>query len=328
MGGYGKGKGNSGKGNGIQNAWQCSQNREQWCQEGPQTLELGNWQQDHQAVVHDRRSRRICKGTGRGGARTRQLQKGQGKGCTRDGSRGAFVSEGRAPIAQLLFVKNLPGDIDAEALEDVFANYGQVLKVYVMSGRSASVRACAFVKYVTDCDADLAVQALHGQLEMQPGHGPIAVQANAPGVFVNNLPRDVQEEIVDYVFSFYGQVQTVHITTRLSRQGRACAFIEYSSVAEVEQARAALNESRELCAGSRFSSDTIDFTVSEEKTDSPSETGIRPCVVCLGAAQTHAFVPCGHRCVCAECGMTIVGQDLAACPLCRTAVEQVLRIFF
>eukprot|EP00747_Dinoflagellata_sp_TGD_P207165 gnl/TRDRNA2_/TRDRNA2_80765_c0_seq1.p1 gnl/TRDRNA2_/TRDRNA2_80765_c0~~gnl/TRDRNA2_/TRDRNA2_80765_c0_seq1.p1 ORF type:complete len:665 (-),score=85.36 gnl/TRDRNA2_/TRDRNA2_80765_c0_seq1:73-2067(-) len=51
------------------------------------------------------------------------------------------------------------------------------------------------------------------------------------------------------------------------------------------------------------------------------------CSVCLSERKTHAFVPCGHRCVCGSCGKTLVRQPQPACPICRMPVEQVLQIF-
>jgi len=46
------------------------------------------------------------------------------------------------------------------------------------------------------------------------------------------------------------------------------------------------------------------------------------CVICLDAAATHATVPCGHICLCADCA-----ENLKACPLCRTPLVQTMRIY-
>jgi hypothetical protein len=50
------------------------------------------------------------------------------------------------------------------------------------------------------------------------------------------------------------------------------------------------------------------------------------CVVCMDLPNTHAFVPCGHRCVCAECSEPIL-QSSARCPVCRAHVTQAIKIF-
>jgi len=67
----------------------------------------------------------------------------------------------------------------------------------------------------------------------------------------------------------------------------------------------------------------------------PASAGDRPsideeeqvCVICLAQPKTHAFVPCGHRCVCQGCGEEMMNSEHAACPICRAKVTQMLKIF-
>ncbi len=51
------------------------------------------------------------------------------------------------------------------------------------------------------------------------------------------------------------------------------------------------------------------------------------CSVCLAAKKTHAFDPCGHRCVCGECAEQILAQSDPQCPICRTATTKCMRIW-
>eukprot|EP00401_Gymnodinium_catenatum_P025376 CAMPEP_0117546852 /NCGR_PEP_ID=MMETSP0784-20121206/46820_1 /TAXON_ID=39447 /ORGANISM="" /LENGTH=789 /DNA_ID=CAMNT_0005343735 /DNA_START=18 /DNA_END=2387 /DNA_ORIENTATION=- len=53
------------------------------------------------------------------------------------------------------------------------------------------------------------------------------------------------------------------------------------------------------------------------------------CVICLSAPKSHAFVPCGHRCVCTSCAADVLGQGSgsATCPICRAIVQNVLQIY-
>ena len=46
----------------------------------------------------------------------------------------------------------------------------------------------------------------------------------------------------------------------------------------------------------------------------------------LAAAQTHAFVPCGHRCVCEGCSAAILASS-RACPICCLACTGVMRVY-
>jgi hypothetical protein len=51
------------------------------------------------------------------------------------------------------------------------------------------------------------------------------------------------------------------------------------------------------------------------------------CCVCLDEGKSHAFVPCGHLCVCAGCAESIMSSLKKECPSCCCAAAHVLRIF-
>ena len=46
------------------------------------------------------------------------------------------------------------------------------------------------------------------------------------------------------------------------------------------------------------------------------------CAICLADDAEYAAVPCGHRCFCANCSKTV-----SECPVCRTRMTAVLRVF-
>lgn len=48
------------------------------------------------------------------------------------------------------------------------------------------------------------------------------------------------------------------------------------------------------------------------------------CVICLDEPVTNACLPCMHMCVCGECGPRLRGRD---CPICRSRVREVRRVF-
>ncbi|CAD7948258.1 unnamed protein product [Amoebophrya sp. A120] len=60
-----------------------------------------------------------------------------------------------------LFVGNLPADISEEDMRTVFTTYGMVTDVHIMTGRSQSGAACAFVHYADQVSADQAIAALN-----------------------------------------------------------------------------------------------------------------------------------------------------------------------
>jgi hypothetical protein len=51
------------------------------------------------------------------------------------------------------------------------------------------------------------------------------------------------------------------------------------------------------------------------------------CCVCLDTAKSHAFVPCGHLCVCAACAESIMSSSKKECPSCRGPAAHVMKIF-
>lgn len=51
------------------------------------------------------------------------------------------------------------------------------------------------------------------------------------------------------------------------------------------------------------------------------------CCVCLDKQSTHAFVPCGHLCVCSSCAELLMCAD-AKCPYCRARAKEICQIRF
>lgn len=56
-------------------------------------------------------------------------------------------------------------------------------------------------------------------------------------------------------------------------------------------------------------------------------TGMR-CVVCIDAVASHAFLPCGHRCICGDCSKAIgMNWRSGKCPLCKRSAQKISQIF-
>lgn len=75
-----------------------------------------------------------------------------------------------------LYVGNLPGDITKEAIEIVFSSYGPLDDVHIMTGRSKTGQACAFVRYTSPDGAKQAVAAMQSGYEIRPGQGNLIVK--------------------------------------------------------------------------------------------------------------------------------------------------------
>lgn len=50
------------------------------------------------------------------------------------------------------------------------------------------------------------------------------------------------------------------------------------------------------------------------------------CVVCWDAPPTHAFLPCGHRCVCESDAAELMARN-KLCPVCRSHATGVVRVY-
>ena len=64
-------------------------------------------------------------------------------------------------------------------------------------------------------------------------------------------------------------------------------------------------------------------TLASERVALLEADGSRQCVCCWDRVSTVALRPCGHVCVCDECS-----GNTQSCPLCRTKVSAIMRIFF
>lgn len=112
--------------------------------------------------------------------------KGSGKGFGASGSKGAEAKGKDAGPSEdndaRLFVGHLPADIAEEALQYVFGTYGKVQHIHIMSGKSKTGQACAFVEFENEKDAETAILTLHEKYEIRPGCGSITVKkANKVG---------------------------------------------------------------------------------------------------------------------------------------------------
>lgn len=76
-----------------------------------------------------------------------------------------------------LFVGNLFPNLPMQALTTVFSDYGRVINVHVMTGKSKFGSACAFVEMSNPQEAEVALRAMHQKFEPRIGSGtaPITV---------------------------------------------------------------------------------------------------------------------------------------------------------
>ena len=62
--------------------------------------------------------------------------------------------------------------------------------------------------------------------------------------------------------------------------------------------------------------------------DDTVEDGSDVCDICFEGPKSHAFVPCGHQCVCGPCSAKVVeGNPCNTCPICRQPCMMAMAIF-
>eukprot|EP00930_Biecheleria_cincta_P020383 TRINITY_DN15343_c0_g1_i1.p1 TRINITY_DN15343_c0_g1~~TRINITY_DN15343_c0_g1_i1.p1 ORF type:complete len:214 (-),score=37.10 TRINITY_DN15343_c0_g1_i1:57-698(-) len=176
-----------------------------------------------------------------------------------------------------LFVGRLPLDIRESEVEYVFKTYGKVVEVKVHEKVGESGQRSAFVWYEDREDAQDAVESLHNIYkfrydskspvlvdwgrkptldspdEFQHGHnGLIGMSKVVRGnkLYVANLPSDVTEMSLRYVFCNYGIVDGVFILHGARRVGgTTSAFVKYSKEEDAEKAVLAMRQGYEIKPG-------------------------------------------------------------------------------
>ena len=112
---------------------------------------------------------------------------------------------------------------------------------------------------------------------------------------------------------------------------------EERSIAEMEKHLETMKE--HLQSRKRSLRDSLDhlypkkrqnFQCNDDSREEKKEQEKNICVICHDAETARACVPCGHFCLCDECGPTLASTpDVGArlCPLCREPLQSTLKIF-
>ncbi|CAA7016969.1 unnamed protein product [Microthlaspi erraticum] len=157
---------------------------------------------------------------------------------------GTDVSD-RASVVKL-FVGSVPRTALEEEVRPLFEQHGNVLEVALIKDkRTGQQQGCCFVKYATSEDADRAIRALHNQITLPGGTGPVQVRY-ADGereriefkLFVGSVNKQATEKEIEEIFLQFGRVEDVYLMRDEYRQSRGCGFVKYSSK---ETAMAAIN---------------------------------------------------------------------------------------
>mmetsp|Transcript_782 Transcript_782/g.1672 ORF Transcript_782/g.1672 Transcript_782/m.1672 type:complete len:519 (+) Transcript_782:50-1606(+) len=81
------------------------------------------------------------------------------------------------------------------------------------------------------------------------GGGKGSEKGDKNRLFVGNLPQDITEDALTYVFGMYGKVDNIYIMAGKSKSGQSCAFINYTDASEAETAVLTLHDKYEIRPG-------------------------------------------------------------------------------
>eukprot|EP00656_Telonema_subtile_P038781 TRINITY_DN4395_c0_g1_i5.p1 TRINITY_DN4395_c0_g1~~TRINITY_DN4395_c0_g1_i5.p1 ORF type:complete len:515 (-),score=99.07 TRINITY_DN4395_c0_g1_i5:211-1755(-) len=70
----------------------------------------------------------------------------------------------------------------------------------------------------------------------------------------------------------------------------------------------------------------VGASVQAGRTERKDEGADRECVVCVDESALYCLYPCGHQCVCEECGQMLL-QGGHVCPMCRFEIKDVVRVW-
>ena len=98
-----------------------------------------------------------------------------------------------------------------------------------------------------------------------------------------------------------------------ARAAAEAAEVEAAELRQVEEEMTALAARRAKLVGDRTSG-------------APSSQEEELCTICFDAPKDHILTPCGHQCVCGACAAKL-RDTKTACPICRTAIRETLKVF-
>lgn len=105
-----------------------------------------------------------------------------------------------------IFVANLPNNTSEDALRKMFEEFGEVSEVYLGKGNFA------FVKMDTRKNAETAKNSIDGR-QLEGRILRVRLAAHAAALKVKNLSNTVTNELLEYAFSYFGEVERAIVIT-------------------------------------------------------------------------------------------------------------------
>jgi hypothetical protein len=169
-----------------------------------------------------------------------------------------------------------------------------------------------------NCKQDIA-DAEEAHLQGYGFEDKFRVMNERQGVFRGDRshPRLVKLDLLSPSLSYPGWEADVDRAEKL----HLTAEIEFFKKARFNEMMEGMRNKQQLYDG--YESENSN----EGTTSSPKSPAHGTCIACMTRPSTHAFVPCGHFCMCEGCSSK--SMDMGAhCPMCREPVHLVMKVFF
>lgn len=172
--------------------------------------------------------------------------KGRDESQSSSGSYKEDPDDNEDAVGIKLFVGQVPKMMDETDLFPIFEKFGPMENIAIIRDKNTGQhRGCAFVTYFKSESADACQNELHDKLVLDGGKRPVQVKpagiTEDHKVFVGMLPNIVTEEMLEEVFSRYGEVTNVFIIRSTDGIRKDCAFVKYSDMGSIPKAIDALN---------------------------------------------------------------------------------------
>jgi len=150
-----------------------------------------------------------------------------------------------------LYVADIPTHISEDQLASMFGEYGHVSNCkLVMDPITHKSKGFAFVLFVKASDAEAAINGLNG-FQFPGCEKPMLVKvkdehkSSNPHLYVNNVPKHMDEEGLKKFFSAYGEVRICKIVRDTNTgNSKGVAFVHFARKKESIEAIAGLHDTR------------------------------------------------------------------------------------
>jgi len=176
-----------------------------------------------------------------------------------------------------IFIKNLHKNIDNKALFDTFSEFGDILSCVVATDEHGNSKGYGFIHFSTQAAADKAINLVNGKIlngkicyvaSFQPRKDREKelqkIEPKWTNIYVKPLPKAMNSEELNKMFSKYGEVTSVAIQSDDKGESKGFGFINFATHEDAKKAVEDLN-------GKDYEGQTLFVGRAQKKTEREKE---------------------------------------------------------